>query len=449
MASKTLSGPDRVFGSKKALSGPDRVVLNKKTLSGPDRVDRSKNWPVPFPAPPSPLPRTPPTPPGWVWGLELASQTLSGPDKVFRSKNISGPDRVFLSKNWPVPLPAPLSPLPRTPPPRLVGFGAWNWLKKTLSGPDFVFLSKKPQSGPDRVFLSKNWPVPFPSPLPRTTPVWGLELASKTLSGPDRVFGSKKALSGPDSPPPLLVGFGAWNWLQKHYLAQIGFLGAKTPYLADRVFVEQKLARPLPCPPLSPPPHPPPLLVGFGAWNWLQKPYLFQSNKTLSGPDRFFLRKKTLSGPDRVFLSNNWLVPFLAPPSPLPRTPPTLLVGFGAWNWLQKPYLAQIGFFRAKKPYLAQIVFFWSPFPPPPLPHPLVGFGAWNLVSRSGVWVAQVALKMGFGFASAPYGQIDSKKPYLAQIGVFSGFGARFGVQGSGCSQIGLTLCFGLQTGSL
>ena len=53
---------------------------------------------------------------------------------------------------------------------------------------------------------------------------------------------------------------------------------------------------------------------------------------------------------------------------------------------------------------------------------------------------------MGFGFASALFGQIDSKKPYLAQIGFFfQGLGQGLGYR----AQIGLTLCFGLQTGSL
>ena len=56
---------------------------------------------------------------------------------------------------------------------------------------------------------------------------------------------------------------------------------------------------------------------------------------------------------------------------------------------------------------------------------------------------------MWFGFTSALFGQIDSKKTLSGPDRVFSGFGARFGVQGLGCSQVGLTLGFGLQTGSL
>ena len=69
----------------------------------------------PLPLPPLSPPPHPPSPSGGVWGLELASKTLSGPDRVFQSKKtLSGPDRVFLSKKKlaeSLPLPA-LSPTP-------------------------------------------------------------------------------------------------------------------------------------------------------------------------------------------------------------------------------------------------------------------------------------------------------------------------------------------------
>ena len=115
-------------------------------------------------------------------GFFLLKKTLSGPDRVFLLQNPSlGLDRVREANSKPQTQPGGSGVAGRGEGGQGRGRASF-LLKKTLSGPDRVFLLKKALSGPDRVFFAPK------------NPIWG----------PARVFKAQKRQPYPIPSPKSL-----------------------------------------------------------------------------------------------------------------------------------------------------------------------------------------------------------------------------------------------------